>query len=141
MCPCDGSGDVGEWRAGLEELCRISLGLWVVPWSASHGSSVIPEGPARTSHVPGLGWRPHLLCQSPVPHCASCADTSTRDRWSGGTSRGMGSWWPGPGTEFPWGHGPCSVPGRQERPNGQQRVSGGGQAPSVAALRWKDKHL
>lgn len=40
----------------LDQFGALSLVPWVAPWSASSGSSVMPEGTARSSHIPGLGW-------------------------------------------------------------------------------------
>lgn len=90
VCPRDGSGDVGGWRTGMQELCWIHLGL--LAWCLACGSSVVAEGTARSNHIPGQGWWPHIsdralslivpLVRTP-PWGTDCLVAST-EGWGGG---------------------------------------------------------
>lgn len=108
---------VGE--ALLDQFRALGLVPWIVPWSA----------PKEQPH-PWAGLvSPHPLTEPCLPLCLLC----------GHLHGGQMVWWhqqrDGSGAEFPWGHGPCPVPSRQERPSGQQRVSGGWPSP-----KWVTQH-
>lgn len=116
----------------LDQFGALGLVPWAVPWSASSGSSVMPEGTARSSHIPGLGWWPHISDKAlslivplgrTAPWGTDCLVASA-EGWGGG---GLGQLLPS--------HGSLPRAKQQERPNGQQRVSGGWPSP-----KWVTQH-